>query len=668
MATAQFLNNHWKLGRRVVLALLFFAFTVAAWAQNGTVKASSFPSLALSDGNSPVVITAEIRDNAGSLVPDGTQVVFECKLGMFDQQSVPTQHGVAKATLHAPSIPGYAVIRISVLRFSAFGETAVEFVKERTKVESALRQLDVIGGASLTYSVQDRVFEATGPNRTAVARLGKVEVAADEFQINVYQLTIKARNAALRIGGSERFFDELSYNMKSRLGVGLTKITDPGRVVRVGPIAQWIPGRTHLGYVDIAADTETARKYPPDPDMFKFVTVVDSLSLVSANRAVVVLDRSIQFQHATVRMGGEVLMKVPLYDYPLSSSSQVITEQFLQVNNNQVALNYPYYVTLNPGATNLFRMRYSTPFSGGAGYQTGTFLDYEMNWNQGDMGNGSMTVGGIGRDDWGVSLRQSWLTPGSTIVTAAVDTPSHQSLLANFGINQPLKGGNASIAYGISRSLTDPDSKSASLSAVIQTDSRKIRSTPFHLSTGITASSNDQFSTGFEGHQSGIGLQTRVNMDPIKLAGLGRLRFNYVASELFHSGEWGLAHQASIGLSTQFQQGFVLDTQYDYTVDPFTSSFLGRQRVTADTYYNKGAWSLRGNFLRMLDYDRSSGRLGIEHKFSNLWRLNYNSVMDILGGDRYFDQNIGIGYRLGLREIGLTYSQHTGRLGFELRG
>ncbi|MES1227985.1 MAG: Ig-like domain-containing protein, partial [Armatimonadota bacterium] len=596
MTTAQPLKISWKLGRRAVFCLLLLLVSVAAWAQNGTVKASAFPSLALSDGSSPVIITVEVRDQNGQLVPDGTPVVFESKIGNFDAQTVNTQNGLAKATLHAPSTPGFATIRISVLRFNAFGETAVEFVKERGKIESSLRQLEVEGGSSLTYSVQDRVFEATGVKRTAVVRLGKVEVAADEFQVHAIDTTVKAHEATLKINGLERNYEELSFNLKNKIGVGLTTVTDPGRFVKTGSISLWVPGRTHLGYVDITADGETPRKYPPDPDMFRFVPVVDSLSLVSANRATVVLDRSIQFQHATVRMGGEVLMKVPLFDYPLTASSNLISEQFLQVNNSQIALNFPYYVTLNPGSTSLFRMRYSSPFIGGtSGYNAGTYLDYEMNWNQGDSGNGSMTVGGIGRDDWGVSLRQSWLTPKSTIITAAVDTPSHESLLANFGINQPLRGGNASIAYGVTRSLLDSESHGSGLSAIVQTDSRKLGSSPFRFATGITASANDQFGSGYESHQTLVGMQTRLNMDPINLNGLGRLRFNYVVSELLNSGQWGTAHAATVGLSTQFQQGFVLDTQYDYTLDPFTSSFLGRHRITADSYYTKGAWSLRGS-------------------------------------------------------------------------
>ncbi|MFX9181151.1 hypothetical protein ABTN76_20575, partial [Acinetobacter baumannii] len=83
-----------------------------------------------------------------------------------------------------------------------------------------------------------------------------------------------------------------------------------------------------------------------------------------------------------------------------------------------------YYVALTPNSTSLLRMRYSTPFAGGLGFEAGTFLDYELSWNQGDSANGALTVGGIGRDDWGLNVRQSWLTPSRTIITASLDSPA----------------------------------------------------------------------------------------------------------------------------------------------------------------------------------------------------------------------------------------------------
>lgn len=669
MTTAQILKETWNLGRRAVWIIALSLFALCAYAQNGTVKTTAFPNLALSDGLSPVVITAEIRDDKGQLVPDGTPVVFETKVGTFDQQTQTTQSGVAKATLRAPSLPGLAVVRVSVLRFNAFGETTVEFVKERLKVEAALRQLEVMGGSSLTYSVQDRVIETTGPKQTAVVRYGKVEIAADDMQVRVLEGLVTARHAVVKIGEHQAEFDELNYNLKTKEGVGVANIARPGKVrSAAGIFATWVPGSTRLGYVDVKGTETTPRQNPPDPDAFKFVAVVDSLSLISGSHATVVQDRSIQFQHATVRMGGEVLMKVPLFDFPLTASNQAISEQFFQVNNNQVALNFPYYLSLTPSSTSLLRMRYSTPFAGGFGYAAGTYLDYELAWNQGDGANGALTIGGIGRDDWGLNLRQSWLTPARTIITASVDSPSHQTLLGNLGVNQPFAGGSASVSLGTSRSLSGIDARSTTATAIVQTDPRKVRGTPFRLSTGLTATSNQQSLGDLSNTTTAMGVQSRLNMDPISLGGLGRLRMGYTVGELSSSGRWGTSHTASLGLSTQLRKGWVLDTQYDFTQDPFATLFLGHHRVTADSYFTQGAWSLHGTVLQMLDFDRSSARFGLEHRFSGIWRFNFDSVTDIYQGETYQDKTVSLGYRLGMRELGLTYSERTHRLGIEVRG
>ena len=53
---------------------------------------------------------------------------------------------------------------------------------------------------------------------------------------------------------------------------------------------------------------------------------------------------------------------------------------------------------------------------------------------------------------------------------------------------------------------------------------------------------------------------------------------------------------------------------------------------------------------------------------SNLWRLSYTYTLDRYVGSTYVDYMVALGYRLGIREIGLTYSNRTKRLGIQILG
>ena len=71
---------------------------------------------------------------------------------------------------------------------------------------------------------------------------------------------------------------------------------------------------------------------------------------------------------------------------------------------------------------------------------------------------------------------------------------------------------------------------------------------------------------------------------------------------------------------------------------------------------------------RSLDVDRTTVQLDAGYRFARDWRLSYAYTFDRFFGDSFFDYNFILGYRIGYREFGLTWSHRTKRIGFQVLG
>jgi hypothetical protein len=77
-----------------------------------TVRAD--PPAIPADGVSTSIVTALVSDAHHNTVPDGTMVTFHTSLGVIGPGSVPTQAGIALATLHSVTKPGEARVTVQV--------------------------------------------------------------------------------------------------------------------------------------------------------------------------------------------------------------------------------------------------------------------------------------------------------------------------------------------------------------------------------------------------------------------------------------------------------------------------------------------------------------------------------------------------------------------------
>ena len=69
-----------------------------------------------------------------------------------------------------------------------------------------------------------------------------------------------------------------------------------------------------------------------------------------------------------------------------------------------------------------------------------------------------------------------------------------------------------------------------------------------------------------------------------------------------------------------------------------------------------------------LDVDRLSYNLDASYRLNDLMRLSYAYTYERFYGAGYLDYSFVFGYRVGYREIGLTWSHKTKRLGIQVLG
>lgn len=655
---------------KTVAAQTLIGLVAFASANNGTISMETFPSIAVADGRSNITISALIRDSNGRLVPDGTQVVFDSSLGAFRDKVVKTSNGYARAILVAGSIPGFARVRASALTFSASAEIEVEFVSDRELLNSAKEYFEIVGKESLVYSQSDRVIEASGQKGGAELRFRDIVVEADDLQVRIPSYEVKARRAKLTIRGQVYEFDELYYQLNKREGLGVGTFTVPVHdPSAVGRYTIPIKPKQITAVVNITRSGLQRITGQFDRRRFDFSDISQSTSMVEAKKVIAFPRREIQFQDANVIVGGQSIMKLPLFRVNINDSSPLVTEQFLNISNNDVAINYPHYLTLKPGETSALVFRYGNRYGTGAGAGGGAFIDYQLNWNRGDEMDGGMTFFGLGREDWGAGVRQSWSFDGVTNINTQLDFPAHKSMYASANVSHSFPGYNVSLNGNHGRSISGGKLITNNANLVVEKDPLRTGLIPGNVFFGVRASQSHIITNATDQSNNNVGIQARFVSDTFRPARNSSVNASYtVARNSGTNSTKGLTHFASMTYSTMPTNGLIFNLNYDFTEDGFTSNLLGRHKVSLESFYTIGSGSVTAFMTRSLDIDRLNLNAKLNYRFGPLWRFSYGYFFDQFGPDSFQDQSLIFSYKLGIREVGLSYSQRTKRIGIELLG
>lgn len=661
-----------RLNLRLLWIALTLSLTAAVLADNGTLTISALPPMALADGRTPVTFTVEVRDSTGRYVPDGTQVLFETNLGTFRQNVVTTQSGIARATLIASGTEGVARIRITAPRFNTTDIREYEFVSDPGMLSAAREFIEVTSeDRDLVYSTQFRILEASSDRPNGVVlRYRDITIRAQDIQLEVPTYIVRARNARITMGGIDQLFSELYFVLNRRNGGGMTETDTTGvRMVPEGYFVRPEPAEgRRVAFVEISAGGLRPLDRPI-PGLFNFLDISDTLSTVEARRATIFPQREIQFVNPNIKVEGQSVIRVPRIAFSATTSTPIITEQFFSISNNNFAVNFPYYVDLRPGMSQLFRLEYGRRYNTGFGAAGGLFLSYEMNWNQGVDMEGGIALRGLNRNDWGISARQFWQPDPQTTFQAQLEMPAQQSIFGTVNASRSFDGFSATASTNYTTTLRGLPATSQRHELLLESDPIPVPGLASNLFVGASYEESRFSLSEFSNAQSSYGARARLNSRPLRLWQGGTFSGSFTANQRQgRNVPQSLTTETNLSLTSAIAPGMFGQVGYSFVDDPFQAGFLGRHRLTTETFYTQGALNASLFLSQSLDVDRRNINTNLSLRVSDLWRFRHSFLLDQFAGQSFGEQNFLISYRIGFQEVGISYSTRTNRFGIEIIG
>ncbi|MCH8979641.1 MAG: Ig-like domain-containing protein, partial [Armatimonadetes bacterium] len=590
-----------------------FAFLLLAILAAGPARAdrgielTALPAITVADGRSTITVTAIVRDSSGRIVPDGTQVVFETTLGNFRESVVLTQNGFASAVLVASDIVGVAKVRAGAIKFNASAILEIPFVDNKSVLSSRKDYIEVVAPLRMAYSLEDKILEASGEGQGVHLRYRDIVIEADDLQLKVTKYEVRARNAKLTMGDKTWELARLYMRLDQRRGIG-TEVYQQELYIFETAWFLVLPEmvvRERIRGVEITASGLTPTETPVPRGITDFVDISEALTIIEAKKAVAYPSKEVHFHRAKVTVGGQHMMTVPLFRASTRPRSPLVTDDFFDVSQNNLAIDYPYYVDLKPGQTSLFRLKYGRNYGTGLGGSSGTFLDYEFNWNQGIDMDGGLTLTGLARKDWGLNLRQFWKPSSAATLSAQINFPAHRSMFANVNLAQNFDGFYASINASHGQNIAGERFRNDRYTMLVEKNPIDVGRGLAKLSLGLTASQTRFVSPLSDSRQERFGVRARLLGAPIPMAKGHTMNLSYTVSRFTGSNlTTNMSHQATMALTSTFPSGIFLRTTYDYVADGITDFALGQHRISADAYYGRGAFTFRGFASKSLDIQR----------------------------------------------------------------
>ncbi len=656
---------------RLVFSITVLLLAVNALANSVQIRLSPFPAMSVADAKSTVILTAEIRDRSGQLAPDQTQVIFTTTLGTFRESVLFTKNGVVRAELIAGDIPGTAIITASVPGLNATNIIEIPFLADRGLLDSALEYVELTTEGSLMVSLSDGVAHLAKPGRGAHLRYREIQIEADDLQLDFNALTARARKARLTIGEWSHEFEELQLHLVQRKGFGIAQAFAP-QIVQIAPEGTWLRFTTEdklrYGTFEIGIGTLHPWSGPVPMGTFDFIDLSEAVNYVRARQAIVFPRKEIHFHRASVFLDDRRVVALPLYKVSLSGA-QSFTDQIVGVSDSQLSLNYPHYLSLRPGQSSLLRFRLGEHHSRSSGVSSGAFMDYELNWNQGDEMQGQLTVASLGRNDMGLNAQQYLRLDERTTLSAFLDLPTRHSVFGSMNMDRDFDGFQMSLRANRGNSLTGRAYTNQDVSLIAEKDPIRLGHSPFNVYFGVTASHSEFLTPTTERFQTSLGLRMRAQMSPWAL---DRKSLLYLSGSVNHlQGRNTLSRLgtlASASLSRQFSPEFSSLLTYSYTDDGLSSNFLGRQRVSLQANYADQRAFLSVLTNQSLDVDQRNLLLDFSYRIGGPWRLSYSYTLDEFGSNHYTDYTAMLGYTFYGREIGLSYSLSRARVGIQILG
>lgn len=661
-------NRGWPF----LVLLLFLALPFLAFGQDATVQSTVFPEAILADGASTVTLSVQVRNRNGSNVPDGTQVLFETSLGTLRENLVTTKNGFAQTVLTSGSISGTARVSITVLAFRASGSVDVRFAASRDELETELFAAELSAPNRLTYSPERRILRADGPGQLVRFKAPGIELRADDFQYDILSNRVTAKRAWVKFEGREAEYAELWLDIRSKQGVALAsreavvpRFRPSGRLFAID-----FERRARVAPLAVTAISDVPLDRPLLENEFKFTAIDEDVTLVYAKQATIYPAREVQFRKASVDVQGAMVMRgVPIFRVSTQSVQPVLTEEYLRLANNSLNVDFPYYLNLSAGSSSAFRFRYGTLYSRGVGAAGGMYLDFEQNWSLGGDQRGFLAFQGLGRKDWGITARQALSLWRGANAFLSADFPGNRTLVGSLSADSRVgRQFRATYNFGATRTVRGDSFRSMDQSFTLRRDPQRLGKSPFSMNFGLSAASREFQSTEVRTSTEFVGADIQLLLSSLRV-GKGNLSSSARVSHVTgRNVRVGLTSGITTTFSAPLGSSSTLALTYDFSDDRFSSRTIGKHRLNAEVNLDLGRAYLYTFLSKSLDVDRINVQSDLSYRFSQRWRLGATGTLESFRGSSFSDVGVVVAYNLGLREIGLSWSQRRNRIGLEILG
>lgn len=630
---------------------------LSAWAQGPRfdgVRVNLWPTprVVPADGKTSATIRAELRDANGRPVPDGTTVVFRVEGGDLSlggderRQAVTASTTGGNATVYVTSTQtGIATIYAELTTGQGKNQVTIAFVEEGSALLGGAGVAHVRGGW-VGYALDLAIVEARDH---AEVEFGPVHVFAEDLiQLDVHTLRVKAAGARVEVDGRCLFADELSYDL----------ISGEGMLRRIGD----------AGIEQLCFDCYSLEPRPPTEDFSADLVRPDSVDAGAwavAKSVSVYPQQKIVLRNATVYSGARKLLDLPRYwiiampGYTGSSHSGV-----LGVNSaGELAVDFPYFYRVSETRTGALKIQRGAS-AGSVIARNDWSLALEEAYDTGTA-QGAASLVGLPRDDWGFQWHDQRRLGPQRDGYFTVYSPDHENWFLDANVYQWTANERVNVSASVQMPRGEGLSYAAGADWLSTNRPLGVWDASYRLGTAAGVRHSDGYDDGLVGtHQ----VYAAVDF-PQRILG-ERTSITPALSNLFTWDTSGYL-QNSVRGELRLRQVFSSDKS-------MWLSYQGQLTSgdDADGYKHLLNLDLRAYHGRRISgygtatYDLSDDELYafalVDYYLNADWRVGVASTFYDVEDATYDDFEITLARRLGATEVGLRWSEQSGRIALEV--
>jgi len=621
------------------------------------LRLSANPSQVPADNKTEARVRIEVRTEGGALATEEVQVVVRTTLGYLstdrmsrqDSLQVRTVGGVA--TVFASSnTAGLATITAYV--GDARNSMAIRYLPEGEAARPVSKVIHV-NGRWVGYSADHRIIQASDE---ATAHLGDLSVvASDRIDIDLNTLTLRAtslnpRGVVIKRGNRELAGEDLYFDITTRRGV-LRRLAEPGGE------------RVFFDAFDLApVDSE----WEVPPDVFACDTRETQTWLVADSMSYFIGEK-IVLRHGSAWVDESKVLSFPSYwiiglpGYTGSTN----TNMFSVDSQGGVALDFPFFYSVTDTTTAAVKVQHGAQ-AGSVSARDGWSLAWEGEYRSlSDDYEGSLEVAGLPRSSWGLQWQDQRTVWDDASSYVYFSMPDHHSIFSDASAYRYTDRGR----FNLRAYYDDPRGYGTSYGLVGDWLSNSFRlSSQNSYRLGVTASGQRNQGTGRI--EFGNQLFAELDWDPYQFG-----RDTVLRSTLRDSFSWDTNGYRANGLRAELDfthrlgLSSILDLGYSAEYFSGDASVNGLEQIAnLDFSSQHGKWYLYSSGSRNITFGDTFAYLSLNCCPNEKWRYELAGTYYKFEASPYSEWELTVARTFGEREIGLTYSEETGRVPMVLGG